>query len=450
MAHSTLSGSIFHSVALLEDVCIGCTACLKTCPTEAIRVREGKAYIIEERCTDCGSCIAVCPVHAKIALTTPLVGIGYYDYKVAILLPSLYSQFGEDVTPDMIIQAVKMLGFDEVAEVAVACREISGATKHYLAEKGVRKPQISFNCPAVVNLIRVRYPNLIDHLLPLRSPMALAARKARLRVEKEKRIPPDRIGIFALSGCPARMTRIRAPLTEEKSALDGAISVADVYGDLKANLKKVNKKEKISRATVEGIRWGAVGGEVKALKMTDCIYVDGVNNVIELFEEIEKGRLNRFNLLEARVCVGGCVGGPLMVDNIFLARNKMKKLSTTVEMEPPAGEDEKIARRYRRGDYAINRRPKPALIDPLASNPKEALEKMRQRKEVLEQLPGIDCGACGSPNCRALAEDVVQGRAQVNDCVFVLFEEANKMARTIYKYTSRLPKGMHGSNRDVE
>ena len=55
----------FHSVRLDEEKCMGCTNCIKRCPTQAIRVRNGKAHIISERCIDCGECIRVCPHHAK-------------------------------------------------------------------------------------------------------------------------------------------------------------------------------------------------------------------------------------------------------------------------------------------------------------------------------------------------------------------------------------------------
>ena len=58
----------FHSVKLDKDKCKGCTNCIKNCPTEAIRVRNGKAYIINDRCIDCGECIRVCPYHAKKAI----------------------------------------------------------------------------------------------------------------------------------------------------------------------------------------------------------------------------------------------------------------------------------------------------------------------------------------------------------------------------------------------
>ena len=49
----------YHSVTLNEEKCVGCTNCIKRCPTEAIRVRGGKAVIASERCIDCGECIRI-------------------------------------------------------------------------------------------------------------------------------------------------------------------------------------------------------------------------------------------------------------------------------------------------------------------------------------------------------------------------------------------------------
>ena len=84
----------FHSVTLDRENCKGCTNCIKRCPTEAIRVRDGRARIIEERCIDCGECIRICPNRAKLAITDPLVRLGDYKYTVALPAPSLYAQFG--------------------------------------------------------------------------------------------------------------------------------------------------------------------------------------------------------------------------------------------------------------------------------------------------------------------------------------------------------------------
>jgi len=59
---------VFHSVTLDKDKCKGCINCMKHCPTEAIRVRDGKARIKTERCIDCGACIRICQNRAKKAI----------------------------------------------------------------------------------------------------------------------------------------------------------------------------------------------------------------------------------------------------------------------------------------------------------------------------------------------------------------------------------------------
>ncbi|MDK2889257.1 MAG: hypothetical protein PWP72_2135, partial [Thermoanaerobacter sp.] len=71
-----------------EEKCRGCTNCIKHCPTEAIRVRKGRARIIEERCIDCGECIRVCPNQAKLAITDSLEKLKDFKYTIALPAPS--------------------------------------------------------------------------------------------------------------------------------------------------------------------------------------------------------------------------------------------------------------------------------------------------------------------------------------------------------------------------
>ncbi len=81
------TGNFFHSVYLDKELCVGCTTCIKRCPTQAIRVRDGKAHIAEERCIDCGECIRTCPKGAKKWISDPLAVMEGYDIKVALPLP---------------------------------------------------------------------------------------------------------------------------------------------------------------------------------------------------------------------------------------------------------------------------------------------------------------------------------------------------------------------------
>ncbi|MFO7754910.1 MAG: 4Fe-4S binding protein, partial [Bacteroidales bacterium] len=45
-----------HALKVDDELCMGCTHCMSACPTNAIRIKQGKAHIMEERCIDCGLC----------------------------------------------------------------------------------------------------------------------------------------------------------------------------------------------------------------------------------------------------------------------------------------------------------------------------------------------------------------------------------------------------------
>ena len=72
-----------------KELCMGCINCIKRCPTEAIRVRDGKAHILKERCIDCGECIRICPHHAKKAITDPVSILENFQYTIS--LPLVYT-----------------------------------------------------------------------------------------------------------------------------------------------------------------------------------------------------------------------------------------------------------------------------------------------------------------------------------------------------------------------
>ena len=45
------------------------------------------------------------------------------------------------------------------------------------------------------------------------------------------------------------------------------------------------------------------------------------------------------------------------------------------------------------------------------------MNKLMSINQLCDSLPGIDCGVCGAPNCRAFAEDIVKGLATERECI---------------------------------
>ena len=432
----------YHSVTLDKDKCVGCTNCLKRCPTEAIRVRGGRAHIIDERCIDCGECIRVCEHHAKIANTNPLSAINGFPYKIALPAPSLYGQFKNLRSISDVIEGLKMMGFDAVYEVARGADIVSVAVMERMKEPDCPRPLISSSCPAVVRLIQTRFPELIDNIVDVRSPMEVAASQARSEFAREKGVDPKDVGCFFITPCAAKMTAIRKPLGHEKSAVDGAISFLEVYGLLSGQIKKAVKPEDAPspRATSFGIGWARTGGEAGAVQQEESLAVDGIDNVIRVLEEIEDNRLPGLRFFEGMACFGGCIGGPLSFENPFIARTRIRKLVLSLPKVRPQDvvSPEEISGM---ADEIFCDKPlEPVKVMQLGKDVREALHNMERVEELSKKLPGLDCGSCGSPSCQALAEDIVLGYATEMDCLVLLKERLRQMAHQMVEMSETTRK----------
>ena len=421
-------GKYFHSVRLERDKCKGCTNCIKRCPTEAIRVQKEKAKIIDERCIDCGECIRVCPYHAKYALTDNLSSISQFKYKIALPAPTLYAQFTGLKKVDRVLAGLKLMGFDDVFEVARGAEIVSSAIAKRLEEDHI-KPLISSACPAVVRLIQVRFPELLEHIVDVDAPVEVAARIAKMEFAKEHNVSESDIGAYFITPCPAKATAIKTPLGKEKSAVDGAISILEVYGLLAGQLKvptTVTFKETEDMAGAKGIGWANSGGECAASGAVNSLAVDGIANVIRALEDIENDKLKNLDFFEGLACTGGCVGGPLVFESNFVAHTRIKSLCDM--MDETIANQEKIEGYVQAGLADLKNALKPLEVLKLDENRVVAMQKVGQIEDLLQRLPGMDCGSCGAPSCRALAEDIVRGNANELDCIFIMREKVRHLA----------------------
>ncbi len=423
-----------HSVKLDRDKCMGCTSCIKGCPTRAIRVRGGKARILEGLCIDCGECIRICPHHAKSAEMDSIGRLSEFETAVALVPPSLYGQFGAPASRPMILAAVKALGFDDVEEVAAGAERVTEATIAFLSDRGNGPlPVISSACPAVVRLVQVRFPGLLDHLLPLDAPMEVAAREARRRAVSRTGLSPDRVGVFFLSPCAAKRSAVRFPAGASRSEVDGVLSIAEVYPLILSRLDQVDPEEARAfagrpLAGPAGVRWGNAGGEAVALQTDRFLAVDGIHNVIDILEEIEGERLADVDFIEANACFGGCIGGPLTVANRFAARTRMRRHLDEARSAARAGGP--FADPEAAGLQPVGRWTEPVMpnhVLRLDADIGRAMRMFEEMEAIAARLPGLDCGACGAPGCASLAEDIVRGEAAETDCIVLLREQYNRL-----------------------
>ena len=412
----------FHSVTLDSGKCMGCTNCIKRCPTEAIRVRDGKACIISERCIDCGECIRVCPHHAKRAQYDSLSALDGFEYKIALPAPTLYGQFNHLDDIDIVLTGLKRLGFDDVFEVARAAELVSEATRRMMREGKLRLPVISSACPAVVRLISVRFPDLCSHVLPLGSPMEFAARLAKDEAEKRTGLPREKIGAFFLTPCPAKVTDVRVPVNFERSEVDGVIAISEIFPKLTEKMEHLDQTEPLQGAGVIGVSWASSGGESAALLNDKYLAADGIENVIRVLEELEDERIRELEFIELNACAGGCVGGVLTVENAYVAKARLQRLRRYLPVSRNHLEQEVRDALHWQTDLEF------APVLKLSDDMEQALQMMSDIDRICGSFPGLDCGSCGAPSCRSLAEDVVKGEAKESDCIFVLREEIRSMA----------------------
>ncbi|MEG1991138.1 MAG: [Fe-Fe] hydrogenase large subunit C-terminal domain-containing protein [Christensenella sp.] len=428
----------FHSVRLEKEKCSGCTNCIKRCPTEAIRVQKGKAKILKERCIDCGECIRVCPYHAKNAVTDPLSSINQFKYKIALPAPALYAQFkivDKVDKVDRVLSGLKAMGFDDVFEVAKGAEICSKAIAQELKTRTDR-PLISSACPAVVRLIQVRFPELLDNVVRVDAPVEVAAKVAKEEFSERNNVDIADIGAYFITPCPAKMTSIKSPLAKDKSDVDGAISILEVYGLLTGQLKASDAKHFDGmKASAKGIGWANSGGETFAVGEKNALAVDGISNVARALEDIENDKLKDLDFFEGLACVGGCVGGPLVFESAFVAQSRVQKICDEVGFDESV---EKKASDYAStGVAAVKKQMEAVDIMKLDDNRMEALKKIQMIEELTKTLPGMDCGSCGAPSCRALAEDIVRGHATEMDCVFMLKEKVRYLAEEMVDLASK-------------
>ncbi len=425
--------SVFHHALKVDtNICFGCTHCMTVCPTEAIRVREGKAFIFENKCIDCGMCFKSCPVKAINVEQDDFQTIFNYKHRIALFPSVLVGQFDNDTDPKQIMACLFELGFTDVYEVENGADYLVDDIKDYMNENTDIKPLISSYCPAIVRLIQVKFPSLVQHLIKRKQPLDVAAIYYRKKLE-DKGIDPKEIGIFYITPCAAKIAAVKSPVGEERSSVDGVINMNFIFNKISLLLKN-NKNINVSniddpKLHHRSIRWSLTNGEVDRFEGR-CLAIDEVHNAIEFLEKLENDEITNIDFVEMRACDESCAGGILTIANRFIAVEKIKKRSKKQRENLLINPIDNPILQYK--DYLRDKciihdiQPRSMMI--MDEDINKALTKLEKVRRLMCYLPGTDCGLCGAPSCQSLSEDIVQHRAQLSDCIFVRTQMQNRGA----------------------
>lgn len=379
------------------DTCEHCLKCIRACPTDAMYRNHDSIEIDVNKCIYCGKCMEVCEKHglktenAHISTT-----ISNYDYTVALVPGSFFADFKNQQEAGEMMKAIQNLGFDEVIDYS----DIEGAI--YLetikmAEQSKSLKIASF-CPCINILIQKHFPMLLDHLVPFDYPVEVAARQVRERLKGQY----QHIGIYSLCDCVSKKLLAKEPYGNENSEIDHVMSLSHIFPKAKGAKDGSTLPIHLCREGISSVVsdfYHYYQGE------RPIISLSGLDSCMEALELAEFGHLDEIGLLGLFACHGGCIGGRYLWSNPLCGRIHMDKLSVSLNQEVAKLDVKQITR-----TIDFNESQKDNL------NFKERMQRFKRINKILESLPQYDCGACGYPNCRALAEAIDNGKVSDEAC----------------------------------
>lgn len=410
----------FYAHRINSAACRQRLRCIRSCPTRALRVREGQIKIYDDLCINCGLCVEACPSNVFEPIKDSLADFDSFKIKIALPSSIMYTQFGPESHPLIIDNALKKLGFDAVANLAPMCAEVGYAIKLHLRENPNIRPLISVFCPAVVRLIQVAFPNLVKNIVALDVPREITAAQIKRQYAEKEGVDISDIGVIYITPCTAKVASIKEPAEKEKSWIDGAIPIRDIYNMISSEVIK-NSSQKFDNLKEEfeyGKAWGILGHFSQDVGPERSIAVAGINHVKNLLNDIENDKLYNIDFVEALACYQGCTGGIFCVKDPYVARHNsyrlQKKFGSKMKIDM-----ESVTRKYDEGHYFNEYPLLPRSTRELNLDLRESLKQMKKKKRIFSKLPGNDCGVCGSPTCEVFAADCARGEAELTDCIFI-------------------------------
>ena len=397
----------FQSILQFKKVsCKNCYKCVRNCPVKAIRVHDHQARIIESQCIYCEKCILVCPQDAKEEQNMiPAIRSAMENKAqvIASLHPAYLARFG--VTGiNKIREAMKKLGFADVADAAEGASLMTAQYRALFPEQKELGVMISSACPVIVQLIKKHYPHLLGNLVQSASMMQFHANYLK------KQYPKARIAY--VSPCISVMSELREPGNE----VDDVITLEELAEWLKKegiSVKEEEPERSAYRSREIALADGLTDllGTVKGIRK---LSVSGMEQCREVLRELHPEDFENC-FLEMYACSGGCVAGPSfqMKKGRYLADVfAVKNAAFGKNFHEEAGDYELPEFELRRNfGYC------PAQVQAEDEVSEEEIRDVLAEMGKFSPKDELNCGACGYNTCREKAIAIIQNKAEVAMCI---------------------------------
>lgn len=429
-------------VYIEEDKCKACYACIRTCPVKAIELKNNDDFpgIVPERCIGCGACLEVCHPGA----------IRYYDsrqetrellqseYKVAAVVgPSISGEFDDITDYRKFVRMILETGFDYVHESSFGVDLVAKEYNH-LISNFLGKYYILSNCPPIVSLVEKYYPQLIDNLAPIVTPMIASARLMH------QIYGPD-IKVVYIGPC------IAAKEEAQRFGKEGKVDAVLTFTELRQLFEEFGIKE----STIEysefnepigykGSLFPVSNGIIQASELSEDILsgrvvtIDGqeeVMNAIRQFDESIDFIKKNFNTFFCQGCImgpGTTPGGKKYKRHTLVTEYANKRLK---KFDKAKWEEE--VQRF--GTLDLHRTFS-ANDQRLPSPSEEKVDEILKIIEKNEEGANLGCKACGYASCRDFAEAVANGIARTDMCIMHSLKSKQEYIKTLKVTNEKLAR----------
>lgn len=411
--------------------CQDCYKCVRWCPVKSIKVEKDSASIINQDCLYCGRCTLICPAEAKRVRDDLPKAQGLVKNQqrvIASIAPSYISEFPGIDLPVM-IEALKLLGFDEVSETALGAEWVSRECRK-LIEQGGQNVYISSACPSVVKLISKYYPHLNQYITPLLSP--LLAHGTFLNEWDKK---PART-VF-IGPCVAK----KIESDENQDLVDVALTFKDLRRwfdeegidiDL---LKPKNEHQAFPFQAADASMYPVDGGMINSIRqgtgVTDYAFMSfsGIGNIKKVLQGIETWNADKPLFLELLACEGGCINGPGVSSKESLAIRRFNVIAKPEprKLDSSIWPEVSIVKHYTEPNVTKRNYSESEILKALQQVGKTSLKDE------------LNCGGCGYNSCRDFAIAYIENKAEQNMCVSYMRKIAHNKATAILQ---KMPSGV--------